>query len=105
MPAWDPQGIPAGDPWRAPAPASIVIDPSSGSWVLVQHATRNGADHVVAIRYGADGYRRTTTAIDLGAVPHVSVPSSRIEASLARAGVVRVDVAGKPIESRVEVTP
>ncbi len=49
----------------------IVIDPDSASWLLVQHTTRAGADHVEALRYDTDG-NRVGDALDLGAVTHVA---------------------------------
>ena len=91
-----------GEAWRAPAPASIVIDPDTATWLLVQHATRAGADHVVAIRYDAQGNRLATGGGDLGAVPRVARVSDRIEVTLSRPRVVQVDVAGKPVEMRLD---
>ena len=101
-PAWDPEGITVGEAWRAPAPASIVIDADTATWLLVQHATRSGADHVVAIRYDAQGNRLATGGGDLGAVPHVARVSDRIEVTPSRPRVVQVDVAGKPVEMRLD---
>jgi hypothetical protein len=94
LPAWHPESLPVGEPWRAPAPATIVIDDATFSWVLVQHATRAGSDHVVAVRYGIDGARLTKKAADLGAVPRVASVRDRIDASLAGPGRLRVDVGG-----------
>jgi hypothetical protein len=90
-----------GDAWRAPAPATLAIDPTSGSWLLVQHATRGGGDHVVALRYGANGERLEKSTADLGAVARVAHVSERIDAAIARPGVARVDVAGKPVEVQI----
>jgi hypothetical protein len=100
--AWGPQGIAVGEAWRAPAPASIVIDDDTSSWLLVQHATRAGADHVVTSRYDAQGNRLAIGAADLGAVPHVKDTLDRIDATPAGARVVRVDVAGKSVEMRID---
>jgi hypothetical protein len=99
--AWGPHGVAAGDAWRAPAPATIVIDPETSSWVLVQHATRGRTDHVEALRYDSDG-NRIGTALDLGLVPRVARATERIDASPLRPGVVRVDIAGRQTEMRVD---
>jgi hypothetical protein len=98
---WGPDGLPVGEPWRAPAPATIAIDPATSSWLLVQHATRGGGDHVVALRYGAFGERLTAAPADLGpeAVTH---PSDRIDASLVRPGVVRVAVGARSADVKVD---
>jgi hypothetical protein len=100
-PAWERAGLAVGESWRAPAPATIVIDPETSSWLLFQHATRSGADHVVAIRYGALGERLGDAAIDFGAVGRAARTSDRIEASLVRPGIARVDVGGKVVERRI----
>jgi hypothetical protein len=99
-PAWDAHGVAVGEGWRAPAPATIVIDPETTTWMLLQHATRGGGDRVVAYRYGADGARLGVA--DLGAVPRVARATDRIDAALARLGVARVDVGGKATEVRFE---
>ncbi len=94
--AWNAQGIVVGETWRAAAPATIVIDAQSSSWILVQHATRAGADHVVALRYDSGGARLDDAAVDLGTVARVAHVTDRIDATLAGYGVVRIDVGGKP---------
>jgi hypothetical protein len=81
--------MPVGEAWRAPAPATIVIEPETASWVLFQHATRAGADHVVALRYGALGERVRGDARDFGAVPRVAHTLDRIDASIV-GGIARV---------------
>jgi hypothetical protein len=105
LPAWPPEGLAVGEPWRAPAPATIVIDDTTFSWVLVQHATRGGSDHVVAVRYGLDGTRLTKKAVDLGAVPRVADPRDRIDATLAGPGRLRVDVGGTAVETGGDRAP
>jgi hypothetical protein len=90
---WDPKGISVGEAWRGAAPATLVIDPATSTWILVQHATRGGVDHVVALRYGADGARIGNRATDLGAVKVVRT-LDRVNASLARPGVAAVEVGG-----------
>jgi hypothetical protein len=99
--AWDPVGIAVGEGWRAPAPATIVIDPRTGTWVLAQHVTRGGGDHAAALHYAADG-TRIGSAVDLGAVPRAAKTLDRVEASLARPGFARIDVGGKGVEVAVD---
>jgi hypothetical protein len=94
--AWDPSGMPVGEAWRAPATPTIVIDPATSSWVLVQHATRGARDHVVVVRYGPQGERIGTA--DLGAVGRVTRSADRIGATLARPGVVKVDLGKTAVE-------
>ena len=87
---------------RSPAARiSSVTDPATSSWLLVQHATRTGADHVVAIRYGVNGDRLEKSSVDLGPVARVARVSDRIDVALVRPGVARVDVAGTPVEVRI----
>jgi hypothetical protein len=100
--AWGAQGVPVGEAWRAPAPATIVIEPETSSWLLFQHAVRSGADHVVALRYGALGERLADTAIDVGAVARVKRVSDRIVASVPRPGIARVDLDGVSVEAKVD---
>jgi hypothetical protein len=100
-PAWGPEGVPVGESWRAPAPATIVIDPASSSWLLLQRARRSGADHVVALRYGPLGERLTSVAVDLGPAQPRD-PTDRVEASILHPGVVRVGVGGRSVETRVD---
>jgi hypothetical protein len=96
-PVWNAQGIGVGEAWRAPAPATIVIDAQTLSWILVQHATRSGTDHVVATRYSVQGGRLGDGAVDLGAVPRVTRVSEKIDAAVVGSGVARIDVGGKPV--------
>jgi hypothetical protein len=104
-PAWDAHGVAVGEAWRAPTAATIVIDSETPSWILVQHATRNGADHVIAIRYGTGGARLDDNPVDLGVVARVAHPLDRIDATLVGAGIARIDVGGKPVMFSFSRTP
>jgi hypothetical protein len=99
--SWNARGLPVGEPWRGAAPATIVIDPETSSWLLVQHATRGGSDHVVVLRYDTDG-NRLGNPTDLGAIARVAHGSERVEAAPLRPGVVRINVGSNATELKVD---
>jgi hypothetical protein len=90
--AWGKDGVPWGAPWRAPAPATIVVD-TPASVMLLQHGdAAGGGDHLVAQRYDPGGGALWAKPLDLGVVWHVSPSNEHVTATLARPGVVRVDL-------------
>jgi hypothetical protein len=97
--AWGRDGVSVGAAWRAPAPATLVVDTPS-SVMLLQHASgAGGGDHLVAQRYDDTGSALWSKPLDVGLVWHVSPPGQRVRASpsASRSGVVRVDLpAGVP---------
>jgi len=102
MSAWGAQGIAVGEAWRAAAPATIVIEPNTSSWLLVQRATRGGADHAIAIEYGTFGQRTSAGARDLGPIARTPGGSDRIAVSLVRPGLARVELGAKAVDLVVD---
>jgi hypothetical protein len=90
--AWGKEGVPVGAAWRAPAPATVVVD-TPASVMLLQHAdAASGGDHIVAQRYDRSGAALWSKPVDVGIVWHVSPANERVSATLARSGVVRIDL-------------
>ena len=101
--AWGKTGIDVGEPWRAgPAPATIAIDGAGAGddgWLLLQYATRGGANHVLASHFNPFGNATWPAPKDLGAVDRPDA-GARVEASHEGPGATLVTVGDRAIRLR-----
>ncbi|HEX4445538.1 MAG TPA: hypothetical protein VH044_02330, partial [Polyangiaceae bacterium] len=115
--AWGHDGTPVGATAGAVGPPAIVFDPPSV--VVLERVVAVGGGRLLAYRYDADAQPLWSSPSDLGmdlapsaaaagSTPTAAGPSGRIEASLARPSVVRVErrtgVAGRPGIRAAEVS-
>ncbi len=91
MLAWG-EGAPVGAAWRQAAPISLAFDGTDGV-VAVQHAHGEDGDHALAFRYDRLAKMTWPRPLDLGVVPRVVDPKSRLPLTRVLPGVVETKLA------------
>jgi hypothetical protein len=91
MLAWG-EGAPMGAAWREAAPISLVHDGTDG-FIAVQHAHGEDGDHALAFRYDRLAKMTWPRPLDLGVVPRVADPKTRIPLTRVLPGLVETKLA------------
>lgn len=91
MLAWG-EGAPMGAAWREAAPISLAFDGTDGV-IAVQHAHGEDGDHALAFRYDRLAKMTWSRPLDLGVVPRVVDPKTRLPLTRALPGVVETKLA------------